>query len=558
MKCSPACIRIDISALQLHGQASAVTTTDTRMRQVNNAYSSRPGIAWAILLVGSILSGGCTVIGPDFEPPQADLPQQWNDDGTGVSEQQQDDYSQWWQVFQDPVLNTLVETARSQNLTLQIAGLRVLETRAQLGIVTGKLYPQSQTVSGNYSYNRGKETPLTDKYFSQAGTGFDVAWELDFWGKFRRSLESADASLLASVAGYDDVLVTLTAEVARNYVQIRTLEERIRLARENIAIQQRSLELTTNQYETGSVTELDMQQATTQLRNTQATVPSLQISLDRFRHALSILMGMPPQDLADMLDSGSEIPTAPTEVAAGIPAELLRRRPDIRQAELQAAAQSAQVGVASAELLPAFSLFGSFGWNVNNAGQDSLGDLFDANSFAFSTGPAFNWKILNYGRLQNQVRVQDARLEQLLTNYENTVLVAAGEVEDAISGFMNSRAEAVYRGESAAAAKRSSELSMLQYTEGVSLYQSVLDSNRSLASQQDAYAQVRGNIAINLIALYKALGGGWETRTDMPFVPEDVQRKMRERTDWGKLLDIRDDTVPVLDPDADRWPAPDW
>jgi NodT family efflux transporter outer membrane factor (OMF) lipoprotein len=528
------------------------------MRQVKNASNRNLGTAWAILLAGAVMLGGCTVIGPDFEPPQADLPQQWNDTGTTVLKQQQYNYSQWWQVFQDPVLNTLVETARNQNLTLQIAGLRVLEARAQLGIVTGSLYPQSQTVSGNYSYNRGRETPLTDRYFSQAGTGFDVAWEMDFWGKFRRSLESADANLLASVAGYDDVLVTLTAEVARNYVQIRTLEERIRLARENIAIQQRSLELTTNQYETGSVTELDMQQATTQLRNTQATVPQLQISLDRFRHALSILMGMPPQDLADMLGSGSEIPTAPAEVAAGIPAELLRRRPDIRQAELQAAAQSAQVGVASAELLPAFSLFGSFGWNVNNAGQDSLGDLFNANSFAFSTGPAFNWKILNYGRLQNQVRVQDARLEQLLTNYENTVLVAAGEVEDAISGFMNSRAEAVYRGESADAAKRSSDLSMLQYTEGVSLYQSVLDSNRSLASQQDAYAQVRGNIAINLIALYKALGGGWETRTDMPFVPEEVQQKMRERTDWGDMLDISDDNVPVLDPDTDRWPAPDW
>jgi len=498
------------------------------------------------------------MIGPDFELPQAELPQQWNDKDSTALDRQPVEYSEWWQVFGDPVLNTLVETARSQNLTLQIAGLRVLEARAQLGIVTGRLYPQSQTVSGNYSYNRGRETPATDRYFSQAGSGFDVAWEMDFWGKFRRSLESADASLLASVAGYDDVLVTLTAEVARNYVLIRTLEERIRLARENIAIQQRSLELTTNQYETGSVTELDTQQATTQLRNTQATVPGLQISLDKARHALSILMGMPPQDLDDMLGSGGEIPTAPAEVAAGIPAELLRRRPDIRQAELQAAAQSAQVGVASAELLPAFSLFGSFGWNVNNAGQNKLGDLFDANSFSFSTGPAFNWKILNYGRLQNQVRVQDARLEQLLTNYENTVLVAAGEVEDAISGFLNSRVEADFRGESAAAAERSSDLSMLQYTEGVSLYQSVLDSNRSLAAQQDAYAVVSGNIAINLIALYKALGGGWETRTDLPFVPDRIQQRMRERTDWGKLLDVRDDNVPVLTPDTDRWPAPDW
>jgi NodT family efflux transporter outer membrane factor (OMF) lipoprotein len=515
-----------------------------------------PRQALALLLAGIVLSAGCTLIGPDFSPPAAELPQHWNDTGSATPERQQEDYSQWWQVFQDTVLNTLVETARSQNLTLQIAGLRVLEARAQLGIVTGSLYPQSQTLSGNYSYNRGKETPLTDKYFSQAGTGFDVAWEMDFWGKFRRSLESADANLLASVAGYDDVLVTLTAEVARNYILIRTLEERIRLAHGNIAIQARSLELTTNQFEAGSVTELDMQQATTQLRNTQATVPALQISLDKARHALSILMGMPPQDLADILGSDGKIPSAPAGVAAGIPAELLRRRPDIRQAELQAAAQSAQVGVASAELLPSFTLFGSFGWNVTDAGQDSLGDLFDSSNFSFSTGPAFNWKILNYGRLKNQVRVQDARLQQLLTNYENTVLVAAGEVEDAISGFMNSRREAEFRGKSATAAERSSALSMLQYTEGVTLYQSVLDSNRALASQQDAYAQVRGNIAINLIALYKALGGGWETGTDKPFVPEDVQREMRERTDWGRLLDIRDDSIP--EPDPDRWPAPDW
>jgi NodT family efflux transporter outer membrane factor (OMF) lipoprotein len=548
---------IELPAGTLSGTSNPATT-DIRMRQVNNASNRSTGIAWVILLTGSTLSGGCAMVGPDFEPPQAELPTQWNAPDTAVSEQQPADYSQWWQVFRDPVLDTLVETARNQNLSLQIAGLRVLEARAQLGIVTGSLYPQSQTVSGNYSYNRGRETVLTDRYFSQAGVGFDAAWEMDFWGKFRRSLESADASLLASVASYDDVLVTLTAEVARNYVLIRTLEERIRLARENIAIQQRSLELTTNQFETGSVTELDMQQATTQLRNTEATVPALQISLDKSRHALSILMGMPPQDLANMLGSGGVIPTAPAEVAMGIPAELLRRRPDIRQAELQAAAQSAQVGVASAELLPAFSLFGSFGWNVNNAGQDSLGDLFDANSFAFSTGPAFNWKIFNYGRLQNQVRVQDARLEQLLTNYENTVLVAAGEVEDAISGFLNSRQEAGFREQSAAAAERSSDLSMLQYTEGVSLYQSVLDSNRALAAQQDAYAQVRGNIALNLISLYKALGGGWETRTETPFVSEQVQQKMRDRTDWGKLLDISDDNVPVLDPDTGRWPAPDW
>jgi len=521
-------------------------------------HSSIPASAAALMLAAFLFAGGCTMVGPDFSRPEPPLNEGWQQtDIPGVTPDSAD-YSQWWRVFNDPVLDSLVAMARSQNLPLQVAGLRVLEARARLGIATGSLYPQRQTVSGNYSYNRGRETPATDRYFSQAGTGFDAAWELDFWGRFRRGIESADASLLASVAGYDDVLVTLTAEVARNYVLIRTLQERIRLARKNVDIQQRSLELTSNQFATGSVTELDMQQATTQLRNTQALIPNLLTSMDKARHALSILLGMPPQDLDDLLGDGGDIPSAPAEVAAGIPAELLRRRPDIRQAELQAAAQSAQIGIAAADLLPAFTLFGSFGWNVNDAGQDSLGDLFDSNSFGFSAGPAFQWKVLNYGRLKNQVRVQDARFEQLLVSYDNTVLNAAAEVEDAISGFLNSRVEADFRRQSAAAAERSSELAMLQYTEGVTLYQSVLDSNRQLASQQDAYTETRGNIATSLIALYKALGGGWEARTVTDFVPQDIRTRMGERTDWGRLLDVREDAVPDPADAAKHWRSPDW
>ncbi len=509
-------------------------------------------------LLAILLAGGCTMIGPDFTKPEAKVAEQWSDaKDQGVSRQPVRD-AEWWQVFNDPVLNRLIENAYEQNLDLQIAGLRVLEARAQLGIVSGSLYPQTQTTSGNYSYNRGRRTPLTDRYFNQAGVGFDAGWELDFWGKFRRGIESADANLIANIASYDNVLVTLTAEVARNYVLIRTLEERIRLAQENIVIQQRSLELTRSQYETGSVTELDMQQATTQLRNTQALVPNLMISLDQAEHALSILMGMPPQDLAGMLGATGGIPDAPAEVAVGIPADLLRRRPDVKQAELQAAAQSAQIGIAEAELLPSFSLFGSVGWNVTDSGSDSMNDLFDSNNFRFSTGPSFQWKILNYGRLKNQVRVQDARFEQLLTNYENTVLNAAGEVKDALSGFLYSRVEAGYREQSVQAAKRAADLSMLQYTEGVSLYQSVLDATRSLASEQDVHAQTRGNIAVNLIALYKALGGGWEVRLGNDFVPAEMRRQMGERTDWGELLETVNDKAPELETNKDLWRRPDW
>ena len=521
-------------------------------------HRSTPRRASLLLAITFILQGGCAMVGPDFQRPEATVTDQWSlQTGQDITRQPQTEV-RWWQVFNDPALNSLIEIAHAQNLSLRIAGLRVLEARAQLGVVTGNLYPQSQTVSGSYSYNRGRETPATDRYFNQANTGFDAAWELDFWGKFRRGIESADANLLASISSYDDVLVTLTAEVARNYVLVRTLEERIRVANANIAIQRRSLELTTNQFETGSVTELDMQQATTQLRNTQAAIPSLLTSLDKARNALSILMGMAPQDLGELLGESKAIPSPPAAVAVGIPADLLRRRPDIRQAEQQAAAQSAQVGIADAELLPAFTLFGSLGWSVNDAGQDSMGDLFDANSFGFSAGPGFQWKVLNYGRLKNQVRVQDARLEQLLTNYENAVLNAAAEVEDAISGFLHSKQEAEFRLQSAQAAQRSSDLSMLQYTEGVTLYQSVLDTNRTLAAQQDAYAQTRGNIATNLIAMYKALGGGWEVRSGTDFVPEDVRRKMSERTDWGKLLEVSEDNIPASAVPADHWRTPDW
>ncbi len=496
--------------------------------------------------------------GPDFRTPDAAVPDEWQESPSDVFSTDTPDYDRWWHVFNDPVLDRLIQTAYEQNLTLQIAGLRVLEARAQLGIVTGNLYPQSQALSGNYSWNRGPDTPLTDPYFNQAGIGFDAAWELDFWGKFRRGVESADANLIANIASYDDVLVTLTAEVARTYITIRTLQERIRLARDNIKIQQRSLELTTNQFETGSVTELDMQQATTQLRNTQALVPNLLISLEQAQHALSILMGMPPQDLDEILGRPTGIPTAPAEVATGIPAELLRRRPDIRQAELQAAAQSAQVGIAETELLPSFTLFGTIGWNVNDAGEDSIGDLFDSGNLRFSTGPAFQWKILNYGRLKNQVRVQDARLQQLLTNYENIVLNAEAEVKNAMSGFLHSRVEAGFREQSATAAQRSADLSMLQYSEGVSLYQSVLDATRSLASQQDAYAVTRGNIATNLIALYKALGGGWEVRVGNDFVPAATREQMNERTDWGELLETTVNSPAQSEPDPDLWRSPDW
>jgi NodT family efflux transporter outer membrane factor (OMF) lipoprotein len=498
------------------------------------------------------------MIGPDFTPPEAPVASKWKESEGKFAKSEPVLDVKWWEVFNDPVLDKLIQLAYQQNLTLQIAGLRVLEARAQLGVVAGSLYPQVQQGTGAYSYNRASSSG-GDPYFNAASAGFDAAWELDFWGKFRRAIQSADANLMANMASYDDVLVTLTAEVARSYVQIRTFEERIHLAQQNISIQKRALSISEARFISGAVSELDVQQAKTLLSTTQAAIPGLQISLRQTQHALSILLGMPPQDLDGLLKGPEIIPDAPAEVAVGIPADLLRRRPDIRQAELQAIAQCAQIGVAKADLFPSISLLGSLGWSVNDTGQYSLGDLFKASSFGFSVGPSFQWNVLNYGRIRNNVRVQDARFQQTLTNYRNTVLNAAREVEDAMTGFMRSKIQAGYLQKSVDAAKRTSEISMIQYTAGAITYQSVLSSTQSLAQQQDQNAQTRGNIAVNLVAMYKALGGGWEVRLGKDFVPAPVREQMGKRTDWGELLNIHNQK-PSLDvaKDKDLWRAPDW
>ncbi len=490
-----------------------------------------------IFILISLSFGGCAMLGPDFESPEAKLPDHWTEDGEVVfKEQSEKENIEWWKLFDDPVLDKLVQAAYSQNLSLRTAGLRILEARAQLGLVKGSIYPQVQEMNGDI-FTIGTTGPAADRYYNAASIGFDVGWEMDFWGKFRRSIESADANLLATVYDYDTVLVSLTAEVARTYTTIRTLEERIRLAKKNSSLQEDGLELVMYQFEAGIVTELDVYQAKTLLSATLSTIPNLQSSLQQSRNALAILLGILPDDLQGSLNGTNSIPAVTSDIAVGIPADLLRRRPDIRQAEMQTAAQSAQVGVALTELYPSFTLFGSLGWSATDLAGNSLGDIFDANSFSYSFGPAFKWNLFNYGRIKNQVRIQDARLEQLITIYQDVVLNAAREVEDSMSGIVYARKEAEYVGQGVESSKRSMELSLLQYEEGFSDYQRVLDSTRALTQKQDQYAQLQGKIATSFISLYKALGGGWQIRLENDFVPAEVKEKMQERTDWGNLLD---------------------
>jgi NodT family efflux transporter outer membrane factor (OMF) lipoprotein len=498
----------------------------------------------ALFLMAFLISG-CTMVGPDYVKPTAPEAKEWLAYEDPKIKSVEADFSQWWTVFNDPVLNRLVETAYQQNLTLQTAGVRILEARAQLGIAIGFQYPQTQQATGDAAAQRlSRNAPNSagiERFSYVYDVGFDAAWELDFWGKFRRAVQSEVANLEASIANYDDILVTLTSEVARTYVALRTSEERLAVARQNVEIQKRSLQIAEVRFKAGAVTELDVTQARALLRSTEATIPGFETDIRQAKNGLAILLGKLPGEIDDMLGGAGVIPEVPAEVTVGIPAELMRRRPDIRFAERQLAAQSALIGVAKADLFPHFSLFGSIGYTTssstgsrsNNAG---LSEMFDSQSFNYSAGPSINWDLFNYGRITNRVRVEDARFQQLAVDYENTVLRAAQEVEDAMIGFLRSQDAVVFLADGVKASKRSVDLSLIQYREGLVDYQRVLDTQRFLSDQQDLLVSTAGSVAFSLVGMYKALGGGWELREGKDIVPEEIKSEMRDRTNWGKLL----------------------
>lgn len=507
---------------------------------------SNPAILVFIGLIGLVLLlGGCSMVGPDYVKPTAPEPEKWLESEDPKIETKEADFSQWWTVFKDPVLDGLIQAAYRQNLPLQIAGLRIYESRAQLGIAFGFQYPQTQQGLGSGSLNQvSKNAPNAagaDRYYSAYDIGLDAAWELDVWGKFRRAVQTSVASLEASIADYDDILVSLTAEVARTYIVLRTSEERLGVALQNVKIQKRSLEIAEVRFNAGAVTELDVTQARALLGSTEAAIPGFKTDIRRAKNALGILLGKLPGEIDAMLGGPGLIPEIPAEAAVGIPTELLRRRPDIQIAERQLAAQSAQIGFAKADLFPHFSLFGTLGFQTGDytdyrSNNSKIGDLFHKDSIAYSAGAGFSWDIFNYGRISNNVRVEDARFQELAVNYEDTVIRAAQEVEDAMVGFLQSQDAVVFLADAVKASKRSVDLSMIQYREGLTDYQRVLDTQRFLAEQQDKLVFTTGSVGQNLIAMYKALGGGWEIREGQDFIPASLKEEMEKRTNWGNIL----------------------
>jgi NodT family efflux transporter outer membrane factor (OMF) lipoprotein len=494
-----------------------------------------------ILLVICWLAAGCAKVGPNYAPPRLATSETWLEAADQRVSTQPAEYRAWWRAFNDPVLDRLVGNAYQQNLPLRQAGVRVLEARAQLGIARGQLFPQTQQAFGSLVYNRLSESapeavnsPQVSFFQSEIGAG--ASWELDFWGKFRRAIESADASLLAAVADYDSALVSLTADVAGSYILIRTLEKRLSIARQNVSIQKESLGIAEARFLGGTTSQRDVEQAKTVLASTEASIPTLEAQLRQAQNGLCVLLGLPPQHLTEELQGPRKIPAPPHTVAVGIPADLLRRRPDVRRAEYQAAAQCARIGVAKADIFPAFSLTGTFGFLSSNVGTVALGDMFQWQGRTMTAGPGVQWNIFNYGRILNNVRVQDARFQELLLAYQNVVLRAQQEVEDSLVAFLRTQERAAFLAESASAAMRSLDLAIIQYREGITDFTTVLTAQQALLEQQDSLASSLGDIALNLVGVYRALGGGWEIREGQPLVPPAIQEAMAKRTNWGRLL----------------------
>lgn len=519
-------------------------------RGASSIWASHPPTLTGLAILVVLMAGmaGCTAVGPNFTRPQPLDLAAWVEEDPRIH-QEPTDLARWWTQFNDPVLDSLIEAATRENLSLRLAGIRILEARAQLGITVGSQYPQLQQLQADYagtgiSKHTANTSAAIDTSFAVADIGFDAAWELDFWGKFRRAVESGVWNLDVSIASYDELLVTITAEVARGYMVLRTLETRLAIARENVTIQKRALRIARVLFEGGDVTELDVAQARTLLASTQATIPRLEAQRRQAMNGLAVLLGRVPGDVDFMLGGSGLMPTAPIDIATDVPAELLRRRPDIRAAEYRMAAQSALIGVAHADLYPRFTLFGSVGLSASSAaltaagapGGSSLGDIASSDAVQYTGGIGFAWDLFNYGRIKNRVRVQDARFQQLVERYKEVVLTAAREVEDALTAFVRSQEEVAFLRESMTAASRAVELSMLQYREGLVDYQRVLDTQRSQAQAQDQFVATEGEVLRSLIAAYKALGGGWESRIGRDFVPQDIRTEMMERTDWGHLL----------------------
>jgi multidrug efflux system outer membrane protein len=476
-------------------------------------FKSIPALMVLLCLAASL---GCAV-GPDFKPPDMPVPAGWAGPPPlpAVTPAEQD-LTRWWTVFDDNMLASLIQQAVESNLDLKFAEARIRQARAVRGIAQSFLGP-TVDATGSYQRSEASVSPTTgtgrnsdntvsvttNQYFA----GFDAAWELDIFGGVRRSIEAADADLQASVEARRDVLVTLTAEVARNYIDLRAFQQRISIARQNLEAQKHSAKLTRQRFEAGLASGLDVANAEAQVATTAAVIPLLEASARQTIYSLGVLLGRPPAALVQELAPALAIPTAPPSAPMGVPSELLRRRPDIRQAEAGVHAATARIGVAEADLYPRFTITGSIGVKASD-----FGSWLDWSSRLWSIGPGVTWRVFDMGRIRSDIAQQEALQDQSLIAYQKTVLTALQEVEGALISLDKEQEHRNALVDAVAFNQKAVDLSIKLYTEGQTDFLNVLQAQRALFLTQDALAQSTQTISTNLVALYKALGGGWDVQ----------------------------------------------
>jgi NodT family efflux transporter outer membrane factor (OMF) lipoprotein len=474
-----------------------------------NTYNYHIGILSIIAMASLSMISGCTV-GPDYTRPVLHLPDQWTA-ATDSTAADPNLLSQWWTTFDDATLNSLIDLADANNLDLKAALARIDQSRALRAYAAGENLPTVNAV-GSYTRSRvskhGPYAPAdgsTPDPASLYSAGFDAAWEIDLFGRIRRSVESAQATLEQSIEDFRSVRISLYAEVARNYIELRTAQARIHYAAANIEIQRKTLELAQNRFDLEIAPSLDVAQARLNLANTESEIPSLRITENAALNRLAVLTGTTPYTLREALVHPEPLPSLESVLTAGLPAELLRRRPDIRSAERALASQTARIGAAQAQRYPSFSLFGTLELQASH-----ISNLGDWSSRAYAFGPGLRWNLFDGNRLQSLVNVEESRTRELAAAYEASVLRAMEEVENALVGYVqeNERLEALRR--SVDAARKSVEMVETLYKSGLTDFQNVLDSQRSLFVQEDRLAISEGLILKQVVELYKSLGGGWD------------------------------------------------
>lgn len=514
------------------------------MRRGMNRRPSVPRwLGWSLACFLSV--AGCRV-GPGHCVPVVNISDEWSQElPEGVTDAPPDET--WWEAFDDPILRGLISKTREQNLTLQESAWRIAEARAMRGIARGGLFPD---IDGIGSYSRldfsdngtafgisGIPFPPFDFW----STGFDSSWEIDVFGRVRNTISAADADIDVAEQGYNQLLVTLLGDVASSYMRIRTLQQRVRFASENLRIQEESLRIARARFDAGAVSELDVAQARSNLQRTKAAIPLLEREIKRASNRLCVLMGEAPYRLERDLAPQADLPDPPEPIGVSVPANLLRQRPDVLRAERELAAQASRVGIAVADLYPRLSLVGVF-----TVDSTEFRTWFTTHSVAYRFGPAVRWNLLDFGRARGNVRLQKARWEQAAIRYEQTVLQAVEEVESALASLIEDRKSAEALGEAVTAAREASQLAQRQYTEGAVNFQSLLDAQRFQTELEDRYAETRGELLLSVVALYKALGGGWnweEFESAIEALPNETVPAPEGATSEG---------APILDPETAR------